>query len=315
MPDNPLGTVNAYALVGNEGIMLIDCGWNTPEAYAAVEAQLAPLGGIAAVRRIVVTHLHPDHFGLATRLAEESGASVAMHHLDADVVSARYEETQTLVAQMESWLGRHGVPDDELAVMSEASLQLLRRVGTRRPDVLLEGGERLEWGPHRLEVLWTPGHSAGLICLLDADRRLLFSNDHVLERISPHVGMHVQSLGNPLGEYLASLCRVRDLPVEWVLPGHGAPFASLARRVDAIVAHHRERLDEILALLDGAPRSAYEIGGRLIWRGAEDGWTRLAPFQRRMALTETIAHVEYLVRAGTVRRHDNGFIRYARVGT
>jgi glyoxylase-like metal-dependent hydrolase (beta-lactamase superfamily II) len=312
LPDSPLGTVNVYAVVADDGVRLVDCGWNTPQAYETIARELATLGGgIDAVVEILITHIHPDHFGLAERLATESGASVSMHRVEATYVGARYGEVHALLGEMEEWLRVHGVPDDELEAMTEASLGLLKRVGTRRPDVILEGGEVLAWGTRRLETLWTPGHSAGLICLYDRDSRLLFSSDHVLQRISPHVGLHTQSPANPLHDFLQSLSAVRDLPVDVVLPGHGKPFEDLAGRVDALQRHHQKRLTTMESILGSGEQTAYAVSSRLSWRGAEDGWTRLAPFQRRMALTETIAHLEYLYLSEVLlKRSHDGVVVY-----
>lgn len=306
LPDSPLGTVNAYAVLAPDGVRLIDCGWNTPEAYQALAEELAKLGALVSdIREIVVTHIHPDHFGLSERLADESGARVLMHRLDARLVGARYEDAAALIAEMEGWLRINGVPREELEVMAEASVGLIRRVGTRKPDVLLEGGEMLDWGEHRFRVLWAPGHSAGLICLYDREARVLVSTDHVLERISPHVGLHAQSLGDPLDDYLRSLRAVRDLPVREILPGHSPPFQRLAERVDELIAHHEQRCQEILTLLD-EPQSAYAVASRLRWRGSETGWATLAPFQRRMAVTETVAHLAYMHGKGRLAERIEG---------
>ena len=157
-----------------------------------------------------------------------------MHRLEAIHVGARYEYTRTLIEEMEAWLRVNGVPPDELVAMSEGSLLMVARVGKRQPDTVLEGGELLAWSPYHFEVVWTPGHSAGLICLYEPQAQVLVSSDHVLECISPHIGLHTQSFGNPLGDYLSSLQLVRDLPVKTILPGHGAPFHDLPGRVDAL---------------------------------------------------------------------------------
>lgn len=313
LPDSRLRTVNAYAVLAGNAVRLVDCGWNTPEAYEALKLELSLLGpGIGGIREIVVTHIHPDHFGLAGRIAEESGARVLMHRLDGQLVGARYEDTRALIDEMEVWLHLNGVPADELAAMAEGSLSMLRWVDTRRPDVLLEGGERLAWEPYRFEVIFTPGHSAGLICLFDRESGVLLSSDHVLQRISPHVGLHVQSSADPLGAYMDSLRAVQYLPVSTVLPGHGKPFSDLAGRVDQLLEHHAERLDTIRGALTGGPATAYDVAARLTWRGAEDGWARLEPFQRRMALTETIAHLEHLLTEGRVQREElDGRVLYS----
>jgi glyoxylase-like metal-dependent hydrolase (beta-lactamase superfamily II) len=308
--------VNAYAIRASEGLRLVDCGWDTPAAYQALQAELHALGStIGDIREILVTHIHPDHFGLAERLARQSGARVLMHRKEAVYVGARYGDVRDLITAMEEWLRIHGVPAPELEIMAEGSLGMIERVGTRKPDTLLDGGERLQWAQYDFEVIWTPGHSAGLICLHDREAGILISSDHVLRRISPHVGLHTQSTGNPLKDYLDSLQRVRNLPVTRVLPGHGSPFQDLAGRVDELIAHHEERLAAIAVQLAHNPQTAYAVAAQLSWRGAEEGWERLEPFQRRMALTETIAHLEYLHEEGrVVRETSDGLMRYSKKG-
>ena len=312
LPENPLGTVNVYAVIGEDGVRLIDCGWDTPEAYAALVAELQSLGAkISDIREIIVTHIHPDHFGLAERLVAESGARLSMHRLEAIHVGARYEYTRTLIEEMEAWLRVNGVPPDELVAMSEGSLLMVARVGKRQPDTVLEGGELLAWFPYRFEVVWTPGHSAGLICLYEPQAQVLVSSDHVLERISPHIGLHTQSFGNPLGDYLSSLQLVRGLPVQTILPGHGAPFDDLPGRVDALLQHHERRLQAILMMLADEEQTAYNVATRLPWHGSADGWQRLPPFQRRAAVSETIAHLEYLFGQGQLmKRFRSGVVFY-----
>src|SRR5881275_927658 len=96
LPENPLGTVNVYAVIGEDGVRLVDCGWDTPEAYAALVAELQTLGAKTSdIREIIVTHIHPDHFGLAERLVAESGARLSMHRLEADRKSTRLNSSHT----------------------------------------------------------------------------------------------------------------------------------------------------------------------------------------------------------------------------
>ena len=173
-----------------------------------------------------------------------------------------------------------------------------------RPDTLLEGGEVLAWHPFRFEVIWTPGHAAGLVCLYEPQAQVLISSDHVLQHISPNIGLYARQSGDPLGDYLRSLRIVRGLPVKLVLPGHGAPFTDLAGRVDALVAHHEQRLQEMVKVLADEEQTAYGLASRLSWRGSERGWQRLSPFDRLAALSETLAHLEYLTNQRQVRRHE-----------
>jgi len=312
--EGPLGSVNTYVVEGDDGVLLVDCGWNTPDAYAALEDGLASIGyTVAGIRTVAVTHIHPDHIGLAARIVKASHAAELMHRRDAALVGARYEDARGAVAAMEAWLRANGSPDDEVEATAGASLWMLSLVDVRKPDVLLAGGETINCGRYAFEVIPTPGHSQGLYCLYDRSSGVFLSSDHVLERISPHIGLHTQSSEDPLREYLDALRRVRDLPVSVVLPGHGDPFHDLAGRVDGIARHHDERCARMLQALGDGEATAYTVASRLPWRGSADGWRDLAPFDRRMAVTETVAHLEHMALDGRLTRSARaGLVRYAR---
>ncbi len=314
--DGPLGSVNTYIVEGDDGIMLVDCGWDTPEAHTAFVDGLSSIGRtVGDIRAIVVTHIHPDHIGLAARLVAESRGLELMHRRDAVYMGARYEDARATVVAMERWLRANGVPDDELQATAEASLWMLSLVGVRKPDLLLVGGEVLNRGDYAFEVIATPGHSAGLFCLYDRASGVFISSDHVLERISPHIGLHAQSAEDPVREYLDSLRRVRDLPVSVVLPGHGAPFHDLAGRVDEITRHHDRRCERMTHALGDDEATAYTVASRLPWRGSAKGWRDLSPFDRRMAVTETVAHLEHLVLQGNLDKTNRDGLALYRRGT
>ena len=117
----------------------------------------------------------------------------------------------------------------------------------------------------------------------------------VLDPITPNIGLHAQSMGNPLADYVESLERVRDLPCERVLPAHGEPFTGLQRRVNELLAHHDERAAEMLRLLgEHGPLSAYALASHMAWGRRGTGWQEMPMFQRRMAVTEVLAHLELL---------------------
>jgi glyoxylase-like metal-dependent hydrolase (beta-lactamase superfamily II) len=167
------------------------------------------------------------------------------------------------------------------------------------------GGETITWGDVRLEVIWTPGHSPGLLCLFDASNRVLISSDHVLADITPHVGLHFDQARDPLREYLESLERVGRLDVDVVLPGHGKPFGELVGRVEAIAGHHRDRCAEIRTVMTAGRQTAAQIARRLTWVGRPDGWARLDRANRGSALAETLAHLRLMERDGEIRAHEH----------
>ncbi len=314
IPNNPLGFINAYLFKTTDGCLLVDAGWNTPEAFDALAAQLAEAGvGFGDLRYIVITHAHPDHYGLVGRLVEHTQAKLVIHEIEKSFLEARYLDAGPLLDEMDHWLRINGVPAEPLPEMSHGSMAVLGLVAVAMPDQVVHGGEHLRLGDLDFEILWTPGHSGGHICLYEARRRLLVSGDHVLPDTTPNVSMHVQSRGNPLADYLAALDRVARLPVDLVLPAHGEPFPGLQSRVAAIKAHHEHRKAEMLAALAGGPQTAYQVASVISWSTGGVPWDRLPAFLRRMAVTETLAHLELFFAQGCLSKGlEDGVVYYAR---
>jgi glyoxylase-like metal-dependent hydrolase (beta-lactamase superfamily II) len=309
IPDNPLRYVLVYAFELDNGIALVDAGWNTDDAGQALNDGVAAAGGsMADVQAVVVTHIHPDHYGLAGRVREASGAWVGLHPADASLLQSRYVDTDGLVERMTALLAMSGVPDDKRPDLALASMELRSLVSMAQPDVLLEDNERVALPGWDLRAIWTPGHSPGHICLYSERERLLLSGDHVLPRITPNISFHSQQFANPLGDYLDSLAKVRALHPDEVLPAHEYRFADLDGRLDDIERHHADRLDAMVAMLRERPGiSAWEVTLSLSWSRP---WDDIPSFMQRAANGETLAHLVLLERRGRVRREDGAPARF-----
>ncbi len=243
IPGNPLGHLNCYLVEGSKGWLMIDTGWYTPDAFDSLEAGLRTIGlGMTDIETIIVTHVHPDHFGLAGRIKQVSpGTQLLAHRWESDLIEPRYIKISELMEKMSALLHRHGVPPLELGKLGSASMPALQFVTVTFPDRVLYGGEVISTGVYNLEVIWTPGHSPGHICLYEPDKQLLFSGDHVLTSISPNVSYHVQSGDNPLGDYINALHKLENLPVTQVLPAHERKFTDLKGKIKQILDHHDKR--------------------------------------------------------------------------
>lgn len=302
IPDNPLRCVLVYAFETTEGLVVVDAGWDDESAWAALLDGLTATGHTPAdIAGIVVTHMHPDHFGLAPRLRTASGAWLAMHPADEPLVRRRSaEEEDRWWADSRAQVVRMGGAPELLA--SAGSVPIPRLGPGEGPERLLEDGADLRVGGLRLQIIHTPGHTPGHICLLDRDRGVLLTGDHVLPRITPYVPVLPGQLVDPLGEYLAALRRVAVMEPDEVLPAHEYRFSGLSERVEQMLAHHEERLEEVLDAVRRDPDiTTAAVCRRLHWSRPFDAQPH---HLQRMALRETLAHLVLLRLRGQVVERD-----------
>jgi glyoxylase-like metal-dependent hydrolase (beta-lactamase superfamily II) len=242
----------------------------------------------AAIERIAITHMHPDHVGGAAAAAEATGAPVYQGGLDY-AQCERVWGSDDWPERIAAWFRTHGVPAavaDDLIQQGHAFAAFVRYAID--PDLVYEGSVLAGWS-----VLEMPGHADGhLVFLRDG---VLIGGDHLLSRISPAIGLYPESRPDPLGDYLASLERTIQLAPRIVYPGHGEPIEDAPGRARELIEHHRRRLDHTAAALAEEPRSAYDVSLALF---GDD----LGPTQRRFAVAETLSHLERLVREGRAAR-------------
>ena len=313
IPNNPLRYVLVYGFESNQGITLVDAGWNTDEAWDALSEGLRIAGGsMSDVTGVMVTHIHPDHYGLAGRVRDATGAWIGLHPADASLLEERYVETDDLVDRMTGLLELSGVPAESLPNLATASMEIKSLVHMALPDRLIEDGDAIDVPGWDLRAIWTPGHSPGHLCLVAPEAGLLLSGDHVLPRISPNISMHSQQFPNPLGDYLESLLKIGAVECAEVLPAHEYRFRGLKARTDQLIAHHEERLVEIESLLTATPGlSAWELTIRLTWSRPFD---EIPSFMQRAANGETLAHLVLLEARGRVQRAGDRPARFTRCG-
>lgn len=241
---------------------------------------------------MVLTHVHVDHYGLAGLVRDWSGAPVVIHETEEQLARRWVDCWKEDRAHVEADLRTAGAPRDDLPSLLDAVDVAHRLYPTFHPDRVLHGDAGQLPDADGWSWMLTPGHSLGHICLYHAERHILISGDHVLPRISPNIGADVY-VADPLTAYLGSLRRMRDLPVDLVLPSHGPPFRNLRKRIDDILAHHEARGARLVTLLD-TPRTGYQ---------AAQGVFGALPSETRVhALRETLAHLVHLRGAGRVER-------------
>lgn len=291
-----LRDVNVYLVDTGGGFLLVDTGVASEEARAALEAAVADLGiTFRDIHTILVTHFHADHAGLAPWVRQLADAPIVMSRGDAAVLERFF--ASGFPAESAAFFEAHGAPRAFGAIGHGMSPVLHRLMAPFAPDRMADTGEAVVTGRPALGLL-TPGHTPGHLAVWLPEEGTLFAGDHVLPHITPNIGLYGFGDPNPLGSYLASLERVRRAAPRLILPAHGAVLEEPQARIDEIVEHHRRRLDHVVAATGGAGADAWSVSAQLFGqeRDAMQAW---------LAFFESLAHLEYLVHEGVLRRDED----------
>lgn len=313
-----------YAFVEADGVSLFDAGFGTPAAIESMRQQLAALGFEPKdIRRLIISHAHPDHIGMAGWVREQAPESdLVMLRREWQWVKDRWLDNAAWTRLSDEWLVRHGVPGDEIEAAHAAGAlapnspavkpgeappprepapsSMRSPIPDVEPDVLLEDGDVLEFDRWRLQAVWTPGHTPGHLCMYELNHRVMFTGDHVLPYISPNVSLHADQEGtSPLSDFRESLKKVASFDTVCALPAHEFTIADLPARCEVLLHHHDERLEEVRGAIGGAAASAREISQRVKWNtGPFDDFNI---FMKRSALGETLSHLRLLEEHERVR--------------
>jgi glyoxylase-like metal-dependent hydrolase (beta-lactamase superfamily II) len=307
-----LNHINVWLLADGEGWTLVDTGLADDVCRAAwLTLEAETLAG-RPLRRVVITHDHPDHMGLARWLHERHGAEVWMsgigHTSTVDFLAAVGEE---VAIKQIAFVTAHGMelsPEDARPANGATHGRWFGGVPPLARATA--GGDCIVAGARTWNVIETSGHCRGHLCLYDAAHELLISGDQVLPTISPNVSVLAsRPEANPLAEFLDSLARLEQhcAAGTLVLPSHGRPFRGLHRRIDVLRSHHLQQLDALRGVVR-EPIAAYDLIPTMFGRV-------LRGFHRFLALGETVAHLNYLWHAGALGRtlDEAGRIRFTAV--
>ena len=301
-----LNHINLYLLEDSDSWTLVDCGLNQSEGLSLWREVLAERLGGKPITRIVVTHLHPDHIGLARALQGLTGAPVCMTRrewrLAQDVFNLPLTNA-TWIEQHYRRLGLEGEPLQAVVRQASAYRRLVKELPT---DVhYLHEHETLDIGGRRWRILFGSGHSPASACLWDESDRLLIAGDHILPSITSNINLLSVGPTNPLDEYLTSLRTFRALPCALLLPAHGSPVVSYNERIEELIRHHEERLNLLRAACQ-EPRTAADCVP-ILFNG------NLPVHQYFFAIGESASHLVYLSEHGNLRMEGEFPWRFAMV--
>lgn len=302
LPRNPLKALNSYLLKGEDRSLLVDTGFNQPECGQALTAGLQELGVDLHKTDFFITHLHADHCGLVSGLAA-STSRVYCSQSDARLIEL------TLIPscwqEIGLHIGKYGFPADDLrnAIEKHPAKKYCPQ-GSLNYTFVGEG-DRIVIGDYRFTCVETPGHTPGHLCLYEPQKKILISGDHILGKITPNITIW-QGVPDSLGQYLESLDKIYDMEITLVLPGHRQLIHNCRQRIDELKRHHRNRLDEILAILRGGEMDAYQVAARMTWDLSYDSWEQFPSAQKWFATGEAASHLEHLAELKKIQRIKRG---------
>ena len=299
LPNNPLRAVNSYLIKGSGRFLIIDTGMNRDECRREMLSNLAKLDVDLSKTDFFITHLHADHLGLVANLASDT-STVYFNRPEAAFINLgmQWQEHR-------DFFYSNGFPEDELKKAIESHPG--HRYGSKdQVDFnILEEGDMIEIGDYRFRCIETPGHSPGHMCLYEADQKLLICGDHILSDITPNISLWFDEK-NTLKEYMASLDKVYPLEVNLVLPGHRHIFKDHRKRIIELKEHHETRANEILPILDGGGKNAFQIASLMSWDIDCDSWEQFPSPQKWFAFMETLAHLKYLEENKAIQKRTKG---------
>ncbi|ASU78798.1 MBL fold metallo-hydrolase [Actinopolyspora erythraea] len=301
MPGDGLRAVNVYAIRDTSAITLVDGGWALAESRDRLAEALATLGAeLTDITRVLVTHVHRDHYTQAVTLRNETGCRIGLgtgerpnlrRLMAPDHVPIRTQREQLLECGAKNLV-------DALAAEFDTPEALPPEGTWQEPDEWLDETTELDLGERTLRVVPTPGHTRGHVVFIDESEGLMFTGDHVLPRISPSIALEQAPGPLPLRDYLDSLRMIRSLPDKRMLPAHGPVVPSVHSRVDELLRHHERRLTTMATTIAEGAETAYHAARTLSWTRHGYALDELDTFNRALAVLETAAHLKLLVEQG-----------------
>lgn len=291
LPKSPLKSINAYIIRSENYALVIDSGFDNPESEECFFALIDELGLKKGQVDLYLTHLHADHSGLTAKFQQRYGGKVFCSKIDAEYVDAMsradYFDIQLYSPEM---LGLHNDGhffDKHPAVLYSPKSPV--------EFTFVKEGDKISVGEYEFEVLFLPGHTPGLTALYERSHKLLFSGDHILDKITPNISFWRFEYGDILGTYLENLERVRAMDIETVFPSHRVLIGDHQKRIDELKKHHQDRLDDIMHILsDGKQKTVGEVAAKMHWDFRAKDFEEFPPAQKWFACGEAMAHLEHL---------------------
>lgn len=308
LPNNPLKNLNSYIVKTDTENLLIDTGFNQIECLDALKEGLEELDVDINKTKLFLSHLHSDHTGLTCEIMPDD-AKIYMSEID-------YERLKGFITgnswnNMEELFIENGFPEYEVEQSREINPARVYAPSKVFDAIKLYDGDKITVGDFEFTAIHTPGHTPGHMCLYLESEKLMFTCDHVLFDITPNITCW-DKVEDSLGNYIKSLNKVRSLDVKTAFPSHRLNEKDFYVRIDELLHHHEERLEECINIIKENPNeTAYYIASKMKWSMRGKKWEEFPIQQKWFAVGETLSHINYLINNGKVEKHEkNNIITY-----
>lgn len=283
---------SVYLLRTNDRSFLIDSGMDS-SALSFLEEKGVNFGELDAV---LLTHMHIDHIGGAKSIQEKYGIPVYINKRDRNKVLAIQNDISNFMSESKSFLKEMGVPDEMTESMGDNHPLAIELKNYEKVD--LQIFENIPQEINEIKFYHVPGHSPGSTCFIPKGSDIIFTGDHILEKITPNISYYDRD-EDMLGEYLVSLDKTKELKLKTAFPGHGSPFTGINDRIEQIKNHHRVRVDEIREIIGTNEISAYDVAKRMKWSRGRT-MDSMNTMEQNFAVGEAIAHLRFMEKQNIV---------------
>lgn len=308
LPNNPLKSLNCYVIETVNKNIIIDTGFNMPACYDSIITSLNELKIDMDKTELFLTHMHADHTGLASSAIFENTV-IYMSATDYEYVKLMLDDYW--IKNDESYI-KEGFRQEELNILKTVNPAKIYNPEKLFKINAVKHNTKIQLGEYELTCISTPGHTPGHMCLYMENEKILFSGDHILFDISPNISRW-PFVENSLKDYLDSLEKIKSLDVKTTLPAHRGTEGNVLMRIDELICHHKDRLDEILHIIRNYPGlNAYDIAGKMSWSMKGKAWGQAPIQQKWFAVGEALAHLDYLEIEQKVQKlyKNNAYVYY-----
>ena len=298
--------VMCYVFEDRSGkVTLFDTGFGTEIAFKELKNQLNNIGyQFSDIENIIISHTHPDHMGMLGRIREVNpNFNLIISEKEYNWLNSRQNRDWQLLGNQ--WLQKHGMSLEEI----DNSKQDTQWKNIEWPELnnptLVNDLDIFKFGEWEFKFLDTPGHTIGHLCMYEVNKKIMLTGDHVLPHISPNVSVDFEGKNNEsLIQYINSLEKLENYETDIVLPAHEFSFKNLNQRINELIMHHQERLNEHLILFKDKSMTAVDVAREISWNtGSFDNFNLM---MKRSAVGETVAHLEYLVAKNSLEKINGG---------